>query len=82
MLVTYPDIYAAQRHTYPDIYAAQRHQTKTAGGHRGSWNSQLRKVPCDSLALEEGLNELSTKMQSEFSKWVEKFITTLNSSDN
>ena len=57
-------------------------QTKTAGGHRGSWKSQLQKAPCNSLTLEEGLNELSTVMQSEFPKWVEKFIATLPSSDS
>lgn len=56
-------------------------QTKTTGGHQGSWKSQLIKAPCDSLALEEGLYELSTKMQSEFPKWIEKFTAILSSSE-
>ena len=57
-------------------------RTKTAGGHLGHWKSQLRKAPCDSLALEEGLNELSTTMQAEFPGWVDKFIATLNPSES
>ena len=54
-------------------------KTKTMGGQMGSWESERKRVACGSIAVEEGLSELATEIQSQFPSWLEQFTTALAS---
>ena len=54
-------------------------RAKTAGGHIGSWKSELQRVQCGSIVLEERLSALASEMQTLFPSWLEQFTTALDS---
>ena len=56
-------------------------QTETMGGQIDSWQSELQRVPCGSIALEAKLSQLATDMQALFPSWLDKFIAALETTE-
>ncbi len=52
-------------------------KTKTVGGQIGSWVSELKRAPCDSIAVEAGLSALAAEIRSQFPSWLEQFTSAL-----
>jgi len=54
-------------------------QTETMGGYIDEWKSDLLAVPCDSLALKNGLAQLTAEMIRQFPEWLQKLNDSLTS---
>jgi len=54
-------------------------QPKFMGGHRESWETGMKKVPCDSIQLEAGLSKLAAEIQDMFPEWLDMFTDALES---
>ena len=52
---------------------------KIMGGRIGSWEPDMKKVPCDSIQLEAGLSKLAADIQDMFPEWLDMFTDALDS---
>ena len=57
-------------------------KTKTMGGQIGSWELERRRVPCGSIAVEEGLSALAAEIRSQFPSWLEQLTAALASEND
>ncbi len=55
--------------------------TKTFGGGIDEWKSEPKRVPCNSIVLEDGLSALATEIRNMFPSWLEKFTVALGSTE-